>query len=126
MYIYRNFEAQQYKAGEQDGVYYITLLNASNRPTVSPFTKEDFSQPVTALFPQTDRDTPVSDPKETVSFARPALIGDVVIDEPKNSATKENITKYIRDIGVGIGITELTSTIAGTCLLYTSPSPRDS
>ena len=101
MYIYRNFEAQQYKAGEQDGIYYITLLNSSNRPSVSPFTDQNFSQPVTALFPQTNRDTPVSDPPETTSFAIPSLIGEVVIDEPQNSATKENVTKYIRDIGIG-------------------------
>ena len=114
MYVYRNFEQQQYKAGEQDGVYYITLLNSTNRPSVSPFTDQNFSQPVTALFPQTNRDTPISDPPETTSFAIPSLIGEVVIDEPQNSATKENITKYIRDVGVGIAITNLASTIAGT------------
>ena len=120
MYVYRNFEAQQYKAGEQDGIYYITLLNSSNRPSVTPFTDQNFSQPVTALFPQTNRDTPVSDPPETTSFAIPSLIGEVVIDEPQNSATKENVTKYIRDVGIGIGITELTSTIAGTAHTITT------
>ena len=120
MYVYRNFEAQQYKAGEQDGIYYITLLNSSNRPSVSPFTDQNFSQPVTALFPQTNRDTPVSDPPETTSFAIPSLIGEVVIDEPQNSATKENVTKYIRDVGIGIGITEIVSTIAGTAHTITT------
>ena len=120
MYVYRNFEAQQYKAGEQDGIYYITLLNSSNRPSVSPYTNDNFSQPVTALFPQTNRDNPVSDPPETTSFAIPSLIGEVVIDEPQNSATKENITKYVHDVGIGIGITELKSTTAGTAHTITT------
>ena len=48
------------------------------------------------------------------------MIGEVVIDEPQNSATKENVTKYIRDVGIGIGITELTSTIAGTAHTITT------
>jgi hypothetical protein len=38
-FIYRSEEAQRYIAGEQDGVYYLTLVNASNAPSVAPFTK---------------------------------------------------------------------------------------
>jgi hypothetical protein len=41
-FIYRSEEAQRYIAGEQDGVYYLTLVNASNAPSVAPFTSEKF------------------------------------------------------------------------------------
>ncbi len=44
-------KSQKYIAGEQDGIYYLTLLNASNKPTVSPFTEESFSQPVKEFIP---------------------------------------------------------------------------
>ena len=62
-YVYRNNEVQPYISGEQDGIYYLTIVNASNSPTVSPFTEEKFSQPVQDLFPQTNRDNPTSDPE---------------------------------------------------------------
>ena len=62
-YVYRNNEIQPYISGEQDGIYYLTIVNASNSPTVSPFTQEKFSQPVQDLFPQTNRDNPTSDPE---------------------------------------------------------------
>ena len=57
-YVYRNDEAQKYIAGEQDGIYYLTLLNASNAPTAAPFTDQRFSQPPKELYPQVNRDTP--------------------------------------------------------------------
>ena len=41
-YSYRSEESQKYVPGEQDGVYYLTLINASNTPTASPFTNESF------------------------------------------------------------------------------------
>ena len=44
--VYRSEEAQKYINGEQDGVYYLTLTNASNAPSIAPFTAEKFSQPV--------------------------------------------------------------------------------
>ena len=67
-YVYRISESQKYITGDQDGVYYLTLLNASNKPTVAPFTEEKYSQPVKQLFPQTDRDNPTSDPEASQMF----------------------------------------------------------
>ena len=108
-YVYRISESQQYITGEQDGVYYLTLLNASNSPTVSPFTGENYSQPVKQLFPQTDRDNPTSDPEESKCFADPNTIGLVNINDPKNSLTKETLNRYIEDFKVGFGLTDITS-----------------
>jgi len=119
-YIYRNQEAQKYVSGEQDGIYYLTVLNASNTPTVSPFTAEKYSQPVKELFPQTNRDNPVSDPDETKCFAISSLIGDVVVNDVRNSVTKETVTKIVRDIDVGVGITNIMSQTGTAHTIYTT------
>ena len=108
-FVYRHQESQPYVTGEQDGVYYLTLLNASNSPTVSPFTKEKFSQPVKELYPQVSRDNPVADPAETKSFARADLIGDVVVSDVQKSVTKETLNKFVSDTNIGIGITNIQS-----------------
>ena len=112
-YVYRISESQKYVAGDQDGVYYLTLLNASNKPTVTPFTEEKYSQPVKRMFPQTDRDNPVSDPKSSQCFADSATIGLVEINDPRNSVTRETIDKFVRDADVGVGITDIQS-LTGT------------
>ena len=67
-YVFRISEAQKYIFGEQDGIYYLTVLNASNAPIVAPFTGDKFSQPVKRLFPQIDRDNPNPDPEASKSF----------------------------------------------------------
>ncbi|BCU96541.1 MAG: hypothetical protein CM15mV12_3120 [uncultured marine virus] len=56
----------------------MTLINASNSPTASPFTNEKFSQPIQELYPQTDRDNPKSDPESAQCFANNDIIGEVV------------------------------------------------
>ena len=92
-YVYR-FSTQQYVAGKQDGVYYLSVLNASIKPTVTPFTADKYSQPVASLFPQISRDNIVSDPGETKSFAASSLIGKVDVNDTRNSITKEALNKY--------------------------------
>lgn len=108
-YVYRTQEAQKYINGEQDGIYYVTLVNSSNAPTAEPFTGENYSQPVTELYPQVNRDNPVSDPKETASFAVSSLVGEVVVNDVSNSLTKETVSKVLKDIDVGVGVTDLVS-----------------
>ena len=118
--LYRSQEVQQYLPGIQDGVYNLVVTNSSNSPTVAPFSTERFSQPVQFLYPQTNRDNPVSDTKSTTSFATPALIGQVVVDEPQHSVTKETLEKTLTDFNVGFGITMIESNAAGTAhTIYT-------
>ena len=120
-YVYRNQEVQSYISGEQDGIYYLTLLNSSNHPSVAPFIEESFSQPIPDLYPQTNRDNPESDPEETVSFALANPIGQVVLDDVRKSITKETITKAIKDVDVGVGITNIVTSIGGsTHTVYTN------
>ena len=119
-FIYRSEEAQRYIAGEQDGVYYLTLVNASNAPSVAPFTEEKFAQPVKELFPQINRDNPKSDPEETKSFASSSLIGEVVVNDVRNSLTKETINKTFKDSDIGIGLTDIRSVSSTSHQVFTS------
>ena len=112
-YIHGSQEAQKFIAGNQDGIYYLTVVNASNSPTVSEFAGDKFSQPVKEIFPQTNRDNPVSDPEETASFAVANLIGKVVVDDVQKSVTKETLTKFNRDVDVGIALTDVVSSTTG-------------
>jgi hypothetical protein len=119
-YIYRNQEAQKYVAGEQDGIYYLTLVNSSNSPSIAPFFDENYSQPVKELYPQINRDNPVSDPNEAKSFASSSLIGEVVVNDVRNSITKETISKVLSDTDVGIGITNIISSTTSSHIVSTS------
>ncbi len=109
LYVYRIEEAQEYRTGDQDGIYYLTVVTANEKPTVTPFNNEKYSQPVKQLFPQIQRDDPKSDPDASRCFARSALIGDIVINDPKKSITKEAANRYLKTNDVGVGITEIKS-----------------
>ena len=118
-YVYRLSESQKYISGEQDGVYYVSVLNASNSPTVAPFTADKYSQPVKSLFPQTSRDTVVSDPESTKCFAQSSLIGLVDVNDPKNSITKETVDKINDDKNIGVGITDIFSITGAAHTIHT-------
>ena len=108
-YVFRISEAQKYIFGEQDGIYYLTVLNASNAPIVAPFTGDKFSQPVKRLFPQIDRDNPNADPQASKSFVDSNIIGLVDVNDPKNSITKETFDKFVDDTAIGIAVTNVSS-----------------
>jgi Chaperone of endosialidase len=119
--IYRTVEAQKYIQNVQDGVYHLTLVNSGNSPTVDPFTNLKLSQPLQYLYPQTNKDNPYSDPYSSVCFALPDPIGQVVVNDLQRSLTKETTEKNLFDFNVGIGITNIVSSGAGTThTIYTS------
>jgi hypothetical protein len=121
--IYKTKEIKRYIKNEQDGIYHLTLLNASNSPNVAPFDNVRLIQPIVNLYPQLNRDNLVSDPEATVSYALPEPIGQVTIDEPQNSITRETIEKVVSDFGfgVGVGITNIVSNATGTAhTIFTS------
>ena len=119
-YVYRINENQKYVTGKQDGVYYLTMVNASNSPSVSEFSSQKFSQPVKNLFPQTNRDDPKSDPKASKSFASSGLIGDVIVDDPQSSLTRETLDQYLSDYNIGVGLTDIVSTTGTAHTIHTS------
>ena len=86
-YIYESEEVKEHITGEQDGIYHLTCLHYDVKPTVSPFTNYKFSQPVKDLYPQVDRDNPVSDPDAAISHAVSKTIGKVISSDLKESMT---------------------------------------
>ena len=114
--VYRTQEVQPYISGDQDGIYYLTLLNHSNHPTVTPFSEQAFSQPVKNLYPQRNNDNPNSDPNASKSHALPNFIGEVVVNDPQNSITKETLESFV----VGFGITDIQSSSGTSHTIFTS------
>ena len=98
-YIYDVEQIKEYKQGEQDGIYYLTVIDSSNKPSVAPFNGSDnftFSQPVLNLYPQLDRDNPISELSPVAqSYALPDQLGKVVIDDPKIVLQKLLLTDSI-------------------------------
>jgi hypothetical protein len=114
--IYRTEEIQPYLEGIQDGIYYLTIINHSNRPTVTPFRDLGFAQPISNLYPQTNKDNPTSDPESSSCHSLPSPIGQVVINDSQNSITKETLESFI----VGTGITDIKSSSGTSHTIYTS------
>ncbi len=118
-YIHKVDERCKYISGEQDGVYYLTVANASNSPSVSPFTGDSYSQPLRELYPQTQRDNPTADPTASVSFAESGLIGSVVVDNTQNSVTKETVDKYTLDGALGKEVSDISSSSSTAHTIHT-------
>jgi hypothetical protein len=114
--VYGTQEVQPYVNNVQDGVYYLTLINYSNNPTVTPFREESFGQPIENLYPQSNNDNPNSDPSASVSHAVRDTIGNVVVNDPQNSITKETLESLV----VGYGITNIRSSSGTAHTIYTS------
>ena len=106
-YIYDINVVQEYIRDSQDGIFYITLLYATVRPSVNNFRDRKFSQNVNEVYPTFDRDNPVADPAAAVSVADNETIGLVSATDgatppnkdPKLSITKEAILKLVTDGG---------------------------
>ena len=114
-FIYKSDEVQEYIKGKQDGVYHLLLVNASNAPTITPFTGKSYSQPIQSLYPQTNRDNPASDAPSSKCFAVPQNIGQVAINEQQKSITRETLESRVVDTCVGFGLTDIkTAGAAGT------------
>ena len=121
-YIYNVDQISDYVSGEQDGVYYLTGLTAENAPLVAPFNDKEkfsFSQPLSDLYPQFDRDNPDSDPNSATSYALPNPLGEVVVDDLKKSITKKSIGQFLGDSGAGIAVTDITSTSSTSHVIHT-------
>jgi len=113
-YIQDTEEIQEYISGTQDGIYYLTVLNSSVSPSVSPFTGQKFTQPIKYLYPQINRDNPVSDPESAKSHALSRTIGETTINDVRKSLTKETLDSFILDQGVGIGVTNIITSVGST------------
>jgi len=114
-YVFKVREFKKHIPGEQDGVYHLICFDATVAPDISPFDQTKFSQPIESLFPQIDRDNLSSDAPAAESYVRKEQIGNVVINDPKNSLTKKVVQNFLLENGVGFGITSIeTDSYTGT------------
>jgi len=116
-YIYRSEVISDYIKDVQDGIYHLFVLKADNVINTE-FTDQKYSQNVTDLYPQQDKDNENDNPPASVSFARRDPIGDVVTNSLKNSITREANDKLLQDFGRGLKITSIDSTTGVSTLTF--------
>tara|TARA_B100001093_G_scaffold250092_1_gene239529 strand:- start:17996 stop:21571 length:3576 start_codon:yes stop_codon:yes gene_type:complete len=96
-YIYEVEVYQPFERGTKDGIYYLTILNASVAPSTSNFDDFAFSQYAVDVYPTFDRDNPVADPAPAVSVADNDVLGKVTTTDgaspTPNEDTKLSISK---------------------------------
>ena len=107
--IFRREVIQEHSADKRDGIYHLTLIKNSVEASDSNFSGEKYSQPVRNLYPQQDRDNYNSDPNQSISFALRYPTGRVVLNDSRNSITKESVLDLLESTSVAIGITNITS-----------------
>jgi hypothetical protein len=125
-FIYRVNTIKRHIPGSdgQDGVYHLVALTSNVAPPNSlgfNLSEKEFNQDVRNLYPQTDRDNYVSDPKASISYADLNVIGKVVTDDKKHSITKESLNYLIKETKVGLAVTGVVVSGTGntTITLYT-------
>ena len=113
LYVYRNEIISEYSDGDSNGVYHIYALN-SNNAIQNEFTNLEYSQNVTDLYPQLDRDNPNDDPNSATTYALRSPIGDVQTDDLKKSITRESADLLLTSLGIGLDITSVTNPTSTT------------
>jgi hypothetical protein len=108
LYIYRNEVISSYIEGIQDGIYHFYVLSA-DKSIPTEFTNIKYSQNVTDLYPQYDRDNPNDTPGPTKTFAKRSPLGEVVTNDLKKSITKESADTLLTSLGVGLNISNVIS-----------------
>jgi len=112
-YIYRNEVITPYNKDVQDGVYHLYVLNAGNKVGVA-FTNVGYSQNVTDLYPQQDKDNPDANPNASKTYASRSPLGEVTTDDLRNSLTRESVDKLLTNFHIGNTITGVTTSFATT------------
>ena len=120
LYIYRVEVITPYVKDVQDGVYYLYVLNANNaiQDPSGEFAENKYSQNITDLYPQLDRDNFDDNPPAAVSYAKRTPLGEVVTNDLKRSLTRESADKFSKTFNVGKEITSLTSTNTSATLTF--------
>jgi hypothetical protein len=109
LYVYRNETISEYNDGDSNGVYHIYPLNSSNA-IEDEFTNLEYSQNVTDLYPQLDRDNFNDNPNSATSYALRSPIGEVQTDDLKNSITRESADLLLTSLGIGLNIKSVDNT----------------
>ena len=113
LYVYRVEVITPYIKDIQDGVFYLYVLNAGNSISQPSGTFGDikYSQNITDLYPQLDRDNFEPNPPAAVSYAKRTPLGEVVTNDLKRSITRETADKFMTAYSYGNEITEVSSNV---------------
>ena len=117
LYVYRNEVISEYDETNRNGVYHTYLLNASNRVT-EEFTDLEYSQNVTDLYPQLDRDNTNDNPLSSRSFAYRSPLGEVSTNDLKKSITRESVDKLLTNLGYGLDISSVSSSATSANITF--------
>ncbi len=117
LFVYRNEIISPYIYNQQDGIYHLYVLNASNKIT-EEFTNLEFGQLPSDLYPQLDRDNIDSNPTSAKTFAKRAPIGAIVTNDLKKSITRESADLLLKEVGVGITISSVSSSPTSVTLTF--------
>ena len=79
---------------------------------------DKYSQNVTDLYPQLDRDNFDDNPPAAKSFAKRFPLGDVVTNDLKRSITRENTDMFLDTFGVGFKISSVSGTSPAETLTF--------
>ena len=116
-YLYRTEVIKPYIQNVQDGVYYLYVLNSGNA-VGSEFVNSKYSQKVTNLYPQLDRDNVDDNPTSAVSLARRNPLGEVVTNDLKRSITRETLDKFVDSFSLGNKITSVVDSGASAVIVF--------
>jgi microcystin-dependent protein len=108
IYVYRNEVISEYEENDRNGVYHIYALNANNA-IQSQFTNLKYSQNVTDLYPQLDRDNVDDNPNSSTTYALRSPLGEVQTDDLKKSITRETTDKLLTTLGIGLDVSSVTN-----------------
>ena len=109
LYVYRVEVITPYIKDIQDGVFYLYVLNSGNSMSQPSGTFADikYSQNITDLYPQLDRDNFDPNPPAAVSYAKRIPLGEVVTNDLKRSITRETADKFMKAFSYGVEVTEV-------------------
>ena len=119
-YIFEVETFQEFERGVADGIYYLSVLNASVAPATSNFDDFSFSQQTVDVYPTFDRDNPVADPAPAVSVASNEIIGAVTTtdgaqpnpaEDKKLSITKETTQFFLLEQENNLGYNTTANTL---------------
>ena len=121
-FVYDIERIQQHVPSQRDGIYHLICLDASVSPTTSDgtFDSERFSQNVGNLYPTIDRDNYNSDPEFARSWVETDTIGNVIVNDRRDSITKETTLNFYKDNRIGYAVTFGTSNPTGLTTIFTN------
>ena len=114
-FVYRSDTILTHIPGEQDGIYYLTVLMGDVSPKGSQFNSSTdtfaflaYSQDVGKIYPDLDKDNPAADPAAAVSVADNLIHGLVYQDDDRSSITKEAVQTLVAEFGFTPTLASLT------------------